>query len=159
MHKTVVIKKYNNRRLYDTDKNTYVTLSTLSTMIKEGRSIEVVDAKTKEDVTAFTLTQIILEEARKRDFLLPIPLLHLMIRYGETLLSDFFGKHLQQILKNYIAYKTSVDRQFSSWLDLGTGFSKDSQHKATLSAPFKSILDIFPWMKEDKPKGMKKKTE
>ena len=114
-----MIKKYNNRRLYDTEKNAYVTLAALAEMIKEGRQIEVVDAQTKEDVTAFTLTQIILEEAKKKNFLLPVPLLHLMIQFGETVLSEFFEKYLQQVVKNYLAYKSSVDTQFSKWLDLG----------------------------------------
>ena len=57
----VVIKKYNNRRLYDTEKNAYVTLAALAETIKKGRQIEVIDAQTKEDVTAFTLTLHLLE--------------------------------------------------------------------------------------------------
>lgn len=61
----LIIKKYNNRRLYDTEKNSYVTLSQVSDVIKQGRQVEVVDAKTKEDVTAFILTQVLLEEAKK----------------------------------------------------------------------------------------------
>ena len=59
-------KKYANRRLYDTEKSAYVTLDDVMQGIRQGRRVEVVDAKTGEDVTAFTLTQIILEESRKK---------------------------------------------------------------------------------------------
>jgi polyhydroxyalkanoate synthesis repressor PhaR len=159
MADSVVIKKYNNRRLYDTEKNAYVTLAALSEMIKEGRQIEVVDAQTKEDVTAFTLTQIILEEARKKNFLLPVPLLHLMIQFGETVLSEFFEKYLQQVVKNYLTYKTSVDAQFSKWLDLGAQLSQQSQQATPPFNPFMSVFDIFPKPSADKAKGGKKKDE
>jgi polyhydroxyalkanoate synthesis repressor PhaR len=144
MAESVVIKKYNNRRLYDTEKNTYVTLAALTGMIKNGRQIEVIDAKTREDVTAFTLTQIILEEAKKKSFLLPVPLLHLMIQFGETTLSEFFEKYLQQVINNYLSYKTSVDEQFSKWLDLGATLYQQTQQLTPPLKPFLSVFDMFP---------------
>ena len=58
----VTIKKYANRRLYDTESSTYITLDRLAAMIREGRDFEVVDAKTGEDITHQVLTQIIVEE-------------------------------------------------------------------------------------------------
>ena len=159
MAESVVIKKYNNRRLYDTEKNAYVTLATLSEMIKEGRQVEVIDAQTKEDVTAFTLTQIILEEARKKNFLLPVPLLHLMIQFGETVLSEFFEKYLQQVVRNYLAYKTSVDAQFAKWLDLGAQLSQQAPQIAPPLNPFLGVLDMFPKAPMERPRAEKKKEE
>jgi polyhydroxyalkanoate synthesis repressor PhaR len=159
MAERVVIKKYNNRRLYDTEKNAYVTLATLSEMIKQGRQIEVIDAQTKDDVTAFTLTQIILEEAKSKNFLLPVPLLHLMIQFGETVLSEFFEKYLQQVVKNYLTYKTSVDAQFSKWLDLGAQLSQQAPQVSPPFNPFLSVFDIFPKTAGEKPKAGKKKGE
>jgi polyhydroxyalkanoate synthesis repressor PhaR len=159
MAERVVIKKYNNRRLYDTEKNAYVTLATLSEMIKQGRQIEVIDAQTKDDVTAFTLTQIILEEAKSKNFLLPVPLLHLMIQFGETVLSEFFEKYLQQVVKNYLTYKTSVDAQFSKWLDLGAQLSQQAPQVSPPFNPFLSVFDIFPKTAGEKPKAGKKKEE
>jgi len=157
MAERVVIKKYNNRRLYDTEKNAYVTLASLSEMIKEGRQIEVIDAQTKEDVTAFTLTQIILEEAKSKQFLLPVPLLHLMIQFGETVLAEFFEKYLQQVVRNYLAYKTSVDAQFAKWLDLGAQLSQQAPQVAPPFNPFLGVFDMFPKTPGEKPKeGMKK---
>jgi polyhydroxyalkanoate synthesis repressor PhaR len=156
MTEIVVIKKYNNRRLYDTEKNTYVNLAALAEMIKDGRQIKVTDAKTKEDVTAFTLTQIILEEAKKKSFLLPVPLLHLMIQFGETTLAEFFEKYLQQVIKNYLSYKTSVDEQFSKWLDMGATLYQQTQQLTPSLKPFLSIFDMFPKTTEDLEKGGKK---
>ena len=132
MTDTVLIKKYSNRRLYDTEKSTYVSLNDLAETIREGREVNVIEAKTKEDVTAFILTQIILEEAKNKNILLPVPLLSLIIRYGENVLSEFFEKYLQQIIKNYITYKKAFDNQFHEWLEFGIDFSP------------KSFFDLFP---------------
>ncbi|MBM4271713.1 MAG: transcriptional regulator [Deltaproteobacteria bacterium] len=139
----LIIKKYNNRRLYDTEKNTYVTLNHLSEVIKQGRQVEVIDVKTRDDVTAFTLTQIILEEARKKNFLLPVPLLHLMIQFGETVLSEFFEKYLQQIIKNYLAFKSSVDEQFERWLDLSVNLADQAKKSLPPLSPLKSVFSLM----------------
>ena len=94
MEDKLLLKKYTNRRLYDTEKSIYVTLDYVTNVIRQGRQIVVLDAKTGEDVTAAILTQIVLEEARKKNYLLPNPLLYLIIQYGETILSDFFEKSI-----------------------------------------------------------------
>lgn len=143
MAETLLIRKYGNRRLYDTERSNYITIEELTRLIKEGRTVTVEDAKTKEDVTAFILTQILLEESRKRQFLLPVPLLHLMIRFGDNLLSDFFENYLQQIMKNYLAYRAVADDQFRKWLDLGTEWSQAAGKSASPLAPFQSFLDLF----------------
>ena len=74
MAEKIILKKYANRRLYDTDKSKYVTLNEVAERIRNGQQVEVVDAKTKADVTASILTQIVLEEAKKENVLLPVPL-------------------------------------------------------------------------------------
>jgi polyhydroxyalkanoate synthesis repressor PhaR len=139
----LLIKKYSNRRLYDTEKSAYVSLNQVADAIRQGRQVEVLDAKTHEDVTACILTQIILEEARKKNILLPLPLLHLTIRYGETVLSEFFEKYLQQVIKNYLAYKSAVDDQFRRWLDLGLDFSARAHKAMSDLSPFHPFLDLF----------------
>lgn len=143
MTEPVLVKKYGNRRLYDTSRSVYVTLEDLTRSIKEGKTLLVEDAKTKEDVTAFILTQILLEESRKREFLLPVPLLHLMIRFGDNALADFFEHYLQQILKNYLSYRAVADDQFKKWLDLGTEWSQAPGKTASPLAPFQTFLDLF----------------
>jgi polyhydroxyalkanoate synthesis repressor PhaR len=105
MPEKVVLKKYANRRLYDTEKRAFVSLAQIAELVKQGREIEISDDKTGEDVTAFILTQIVLEEAKKKTLLLPVSLLYLIIRYGDSVLSEFFDHYLEQTLKNYLRYK------------------------------------------------------
>ncbi|MEJ2671174.1 MAG: polyhydroxyalkanoate synthesis regulator DNA-binding domain-containing protein [Deltaproteobacteria bacterium] len=136
MPEKVVLKKYANRRLYDTEKRAFVSLSQVADLVKQGREIEISDDKTGEDVTAFILTQIVLEEAKKKTLLLPVSLLYLLIRYGDSALSEFFENYLEQTLKNYLAYKSAMDDQFQQWLEMGQGFSN--------LTPFQSWMQLFP---------------
>jgi polyhydroxyalkanoate synthesis repressor PhaR len=115
----LLLKKYTNRRLYDTEKSAYVTLDYVTETIRRGRPIEVRDAKTGEDVTSAILTQIVLEEARKKKYLLPPPLLYLIIQYGENVLTDFFEKYLEQTIRNYLLLRNMADDQFKKWLEIG----------------------------------------
>jgi polyhydroxyalkanoate synthesis repressor PhaR len=143
MNDVLLLKKYANRRLYDTEKSVYVTLDHVMQAIRQGRRVAAVDAKSGEDVTAFILTQIILEESRKKNNLLPVPLLHLIIQYGENILSEFFEKYLGQTIKNYLSYKVMADDQFRKWLHLGMDLSTlTKQSMATLPA-FGPFLDGF----------------
>lgn len=144
-------KKYANRRLYDTEKSAYVTLDDVMQGIRQGRRVEVVDAKTGEDVTAFTLTQIILEESRKKNSLLPVPLLHLIIQYGGNILSEFFEKYLEQTLRNYLSYKTVADDQFRKLLNLGMDFSNLTTESMESLPAFQSFFDLL--QDAEKPTG------
>jgi polyhydroxyalkanoate synthesis repressor PhaR len=90
----VVIKKYANRRLYNTQTSAYVTLDHLAQMVKEGTEFEVRDARTGEDITRSVLTQIIFEEEAKGQNLLPIKFLRQLIR--------FYGDSLQAFVPGYL---------------------------------------------------------
>src|SRR5512132_166784 len=79
-----VIKRYSNRKLYDTQESRYVTLEEIEEMIRAGREISVVDAASGEDLTSVTLTQIILENERTRRASLPSAFLHQLIKHGES---------------------------------------------------------------------------
>jgi len=153
MTDTIVLKKYANRRLYDTTQSAYVTLDEVAEMVRQGRVVRAVDAKSKEDVTAFVLTQIVLEEARKKNALLPVPLLHMIIRYGDNVLVDFFDKYLEQIVRNYLEYKSTVDEQFKKWLDFGAGMSELTQKSITSMAPFSTIFNPQPDSKRKEKKN------
>ncbi|MEN6331077.1 MAG: polyhydroxyalkanoate synthesis regulator DNA-binding domain-containing protein [Smithella sp.] len=143
MDNKLLLKKYTNRRLYDTEKSIYVTLDYVTNIIRQGRQIVVVDAKTGEDVTAAILTQIVLEEARKKNYLLPNPMLYLIIQYGETVLSEFFEKYLEQIVKNYLLFRNMADDQYQKWLDLSTTYSQVSPQTLNSLLPFKSMFEAF----------------
>jgi polyhydroxyalkanoate synthesis repressor PhaR len=152
MPNRVKLKKYANRRLYDTEKSTYVTLNQVADLIRQGRQVEVVDVKTKEDVTAFILTQIILEEAKNKKFLLPIPVLHLIIQYGDNILGDFFEKYLQQMITTYVAHKNAADEPFKKWLEMGLDYSTMAQKTMTDFTPFKSFFEQFSAMADREKK-------
>ena len=92
----VVIKKYANRRLYNTSTSTYVTLDDLSTMVKGGTDFLVYDAKTGEDITRSVLTQIIFEEENKGTNLLPINFLRQLIR--------FYGDSMQAMVPGFLEF-------------------------------------------------------
>ncbi|MEM8589456.1 MAG: polyhydroxyalkanoate synthesis repressor PhaR [Pseudomonadota bacterium] len=92
----IKIKKYANRRLYNTATSSYVTLDTLCQMVKEGKEFEVADAKTGEDITRSVLTQIIVEEEAKGENLLPIGFLRQLI--------SLYGSNMELIVPNYLEY-------------------------------------------------------
>jgi polyhydroxyalkanoate synthesis repressor PhaR len=100
----MLVKKYSNRRLYDTEKSAYITLEELADRIRQGADARVVDAKTGDDLTQQTLAQIILE-SRGAGKLLPIPLLLQLIRMGDDALAEFMGKFLSTALELYMSAK------------------------------------------------------
>ena len=89
-----VIKKYANRRLYDTGRSSYVTLDDLCEMVKEGYDFVVYDAKSGDDLTRQVLTQIIVDQESKGQNMLPIPFLRQLI--------GFYGDNLQSVIPNYL---------------------------------------------------------
>ncbi len=109
-----VIKRYSNRKLYDTQESRYVTLEDLEEMIREGKEISVVDAATGEDLTSVTLAQIILENERSGRAALPTAFLHQLIKHGQTW-QDFFQKSLQASLEGIISSQREADRIFKEW--------------------------------------------
>jgi len=143
MAEKILLKKYANRRLYDTVKSKYVTLDQLAEMIRKGNRVAVFDAKTEEDVTAFILTQIVMEKAKNKNALLPVPLLHLIIQHGENELEEFFDKYLEQTLKNYLEYKSAVDEQFRKWLEIGSDFPSMTQRTLANLSPLQTIFNPF----------------
>ncbi len=101
--KPIVIKKYANRRLYNTESSTYITLETLSEMVREGRDFEVFDAKTGEDITRAVLTQIIVEEESKvGQAMLPTNFLRQLI--------GLYGNNMQGVVPRFLEQAMS---QFS----------------------------------------------
>jgi polyhydroxyalkanoate synthesis repressor PhaR len=97
---TAIVKKYGNRRLYDTGESRYITLEELAEKIRKGSDVQVVDAKTGQDLTQATLTQIIVE-SRGAARLLPVPLLLQLIRMREDALAEFMGRWMTWALAVY----------------------------------------------------------
>ena len=104
---TIVIKKYGNRRLYDTSDSRYVTLDELATKIRSGSDLRIVDAQTGEDLTQATLTQIVLETGNAAKFL-PVQLLTQMIRLSDDALAEFFSRYVTGALDMYLQAKRGM---------------------------------------------------
>ncbi|MGH6825130.1 polyhydroxyalkanoate synthesis repressor PhaR [Methyloceanibacter sp.] len=103
-NRPVIIKKYANRRLYNTDTSTYVTLEDLAEMVRSVRDFVVYDAKTGEDLTHSVLTQIIVEQESRGTNLLPIGFLRQLIR--------FYGDSMQRLVPSYLEFSLdSLTRQ------------------------------------------------
>lgn len=97
----VVIKKYGNRRLYNTLASKYVNLEDLATLVRNGTDVKVVDAKTGADLTRLTLTQIIMEEAKEEPVGLPVELLKQLILASDKMRRDFMTWYLKSAFDSY----------------------------------------------------------
>jgi polyhydroxyalkanoate synthesis repressor PhaR len=104
---TVLIKKYGNRRLYDTSDSRYVTLDELAAKIRSGSDLRIVDAQTGEDLTQATLTQLVLETGNAAKFL-PVQLLTQMIRLSDDALAEFFSRYVTSALDVYLQAKRGM---------------------------------------------------
>ena len=103
----MLVKKYGNRRLYDTDESRYITLEELAESVRQGKDVRVVDARTGEDLTTATLAQIIIE-GRGAGRLLPPALLVQLIRMGDDALAEFLGQYVTWALEVYLQAKQGM---------------------------------------------------
>lgn len=92
MEKAKIIKRYQNRKLYDTDASCYVTLDEIAEMIQQGESVTVVDNRNQKDISAATLTQIIFEKQKRSDNPVPITTLRHIIQQGDGSFTSFLSK-------------------------------------------------------------------
>lgn len=118
----MLVKKYGNRRLYDTDKSKYVRLDEIAERIRDGVDVRVVDAKSGADLTAPTLAQIIFED-RNAARLLPVPLLLQLIRMGDEPLADFLGQYVSWALEIYMQTRSGIASLYNPFAQLRGVFS------------------------------------
>ncbi len=104
----VLIKKYGNRRLYDTAASRYVNLEDIATFIREGRDVQVVDAATGKDLTRVTLTQIITEDAKDKPTGLPLELLRQLIVASDEVRQEFVMWYLKSAFDAYQKVQDAV---------------------------------------------------
>ncbi|MEN2786640.1 polyhydroxyalkanoate synthesis repressor PhaR [Sphingomonas qilianensis] len=114
----VIIKKYANRRLYNTETSSYITLDHLATMTREGRDFKVVDAKTDDDITHSVLTQIIMEEESRGTSMLPVNFLRQLIAmYGDSMqamVPGYLEASMDSFHRNHEQFKTAVEGAFAN---------------------------------------------
>ncbi len=114
----IIIKKYANRRLYNTETSSYITLELLSQMTREGREFVVVDAKTDEDITHNVLTQIIMEEEQRGKNMLPVNFLRQLISmYGDSMQSlvpQYLESSMEAFRKNQEQFQQAMQGAFAT---------------------------------------------
>jgi polyhydroxyalkanoate synthesis repressor PhaR len=110
---SVVIKKYANRRLYNTASSSYVTLDHLSEMVREGVDFVVQDAKTGEDITRSVLTQIIFEQESRGQNLLPVTFLRRLIRFYGDQMQGFLPPYLEMSMESFSKAQEQMRDNFS----------------------------------------------
>ena len=108
----VTIKKYANRRLYDTESSTYITLDRLAEMTREGREFQVVDAKTGEDITRQVLTQIIVDEESRGSTMLPVNFLKQLIGLYGNSMQGMVPQYLEAAMDAFQRNQTAVRDAF-----------------------------------------------
>ncbi|GGE91171.1 polyhydroxyalkanoate synthesis repressor PhaR [Sphingomonas prati] len=113
----VIIKKYANRRLYDTDSSSYITLEHLAVMTRAGREFKVIDAKSEEDITHNVLTQIIMEEETRGQTMLPVGFLRQLIGlYGDNMQSmvpQYLEASMDAFKRNQLQFRSAMEGAFS----------------------------------------------
>ena len=97
MKKLRVIKRYENRKMYDTEESRFITLKRIRDLIRQGETVKIVEKGTGNDITSNTLTQIILEEDRKGKAFIPVKILHDVIRWG----NDVLDTGVDQVLHSF----------------------------------------------------------
>ena len=148
----VTIKKYANRRLYDTESSSYITLDRLAEMVREGREFEVVDAKSGDDITRQVLTQIIVDEEAHGSTLLPLNFLKQII--------GLYGNSMQTFVPNYLeAAMDAFQRNQSAVRDtFGTGVIADIAKRNM--ALFEGATQAFSGKtREEPPKSSNKEVD
>lgn len=121
----VVVKKYANRRLYNTESSSYITLDNLAEMVRQGRDFVVYDAKTGEDITRGVLTQIIVEEEGKGRALLPTAFLRQLI--------GFYGDQMQSMVPRFLEQA------------MGALAQQQEQMRSAMQKTMGSMTTIFPF--------------
>ena len=108
----VIIKKYANRRLYDTESSSYITLDRLAQMVREGREFQVVDAKSGEDITRQVLTQIIVDEESRGSTMLPINFLKQLIGLYGNSMQNFVPQYLEAAMEAFQRNQSAAREAF-----------------------------------------------
>jgi len=159
--KRIVVRKYENRRLYDATNSRYVNLDDLAQMLRAGDDVQVLDAKTNEDITRTVLTQIIMEDSKSRQPGLPLELLRQLILAGDTARHQFLEWYLKSAMEAYQKVSSGMEER---WREIqpkpgaavpGTG-PLDALFQLWRTNPFipggaAGSVPFMPWMNPVQP--------
>ena len=141
---TVVIKKYANRRLYNTSTSAYVTLEDLARMVREGVDFVVYDAKTNDDLTRQILTQIIFDEESRGEALLPVQFLRQLIGFYGGQMQGVLPSFLEMSLDNFTKQQEQIRGQFSKAFGAAPGAGLMDEAVKRNMAMFADAMKVWP---------------
>jgi len=119
VHDQITIKKYSNRRLYDSTNKRYVTLEDIAFLIREGSEIKVIDSQSGDDISKVILIQVILESEKNKEDILPVSFLHMLIKYGNKVAKDFFENYFLMMFQPYNYVKENYKKNINMWQQMG----------------------------------------
>ncbi len=115
----VIIKKYSNRRLYDSTNKKYVTLDDIAMLIREGNEVKVIDSQTGADISKVILIQVVLESEKNKEDILPVSFLHMLIKYGNKVAKDFFENYFLMMFQPYFSVQENFKKNILLWQEMG----------------------------------------
>ena len=149
----VIIKKYSNRRLYDSTNKRYVTLEDISELIRDGSEVKVIDSQSGADISKVILIQVILESEKNKEDILPVSFLHMLIKYGNKVAKDFFENYFLMMFQPYLSVQDNFKKNMRMWHEMGWfppagGMGLDSDSKSapdskTQSQMAKHLMEMF----------------
>jgi len=149
----IVIKKYANRRLYNTGSSSYVTLEHLREMVKEGVDFVVYDAKTNEDITRTVLGQIIFEEESRGQNLLPIQFLRQLISFYGDQMQSFVPSYLEMSLAAFAQQQERMREQFGLSAFSGPAYQDQVRQNMALFDRAMKMFTPFAYMRPEEAAG------
>jgi polyhydroxyalkanoate synthesis repressor PhaR len=152
--KPVVVKKYANRRLYNTATSSYVTLDDLAKMIKEGGDFVATDAKTGEDITRSVLTQIIVEQEQKGQNLLPISFLRQLISFYGDSMQFLVPGYLEQAMIAFARNQEQMRKNLQATFGMFPFGQFEEVSKQNIALFERALKMLTPYGREEKPAPM-----
>ncbi len=140
---SVIIKKYANRRLYNTSTSAYVTLEDLSQMVHDGVDFEVKDAKTGEDITRTVLGQIIFEQESRGESLLPVQFLRQLIRFYGDSMKGFLPSYLEMSMDSFARQQDAMQKQFTGAMGGANAYSMFEEMTRQNMSIFQDAMRMF----------------
>ena len=149
--KPIVVKKYANRRLYNTATSSYVTLDDLAKMIKEGGDFVATDAKTGEDITRSVLTQIIVEQEQKGQNLLPISFLRQLISFYGDSMQFLVPGYLEQAMIAFARNQEQMRKNLQATFGMFPFGQFEEVSKQNIALFERALKMLAPYGREEKP--------
>ncbi|MCB0326397.1 MAG: hypothetical protein KDD52_02150 [Bdellovibrionales bacterium] len=143
-----MVKKYQNRKLYDTKDSCYITLEDIAAMVKKGEEVRVIDNKTKNDVTSIILTQILVDQEKSTKSILPLTMLRDIIQNGQGSLFDFIQRYVLLGVNSKVEKQAEAERYINRLVDRGDISKTEGATllQEVMNAPEEGRADFEKWV-------------